>query len=200
MTITLSDIRFDCEQILPQGSINDPLVIKLCNQAQVDFMFQVYVPGTTTLAINTTSLSYVLSPTTIEDIRRIRLQSDITNLINRPYNPSYTLYNGVFEVPTPFTTVDTLLIDYYARLKTFTAMTDTIDLEDRFKPLYTSYIEAQYYLTPEAVAAMPGRSARYVPWLIAYQQYSSMYDKLKKQVTDYYTNSIGTQKPNTSGW
>jgi len=66
--------------------------------------------------------------------------------------------------------------------------------------LYTSYIEAQYYLTPEAVAAMPGRSARYVPWLIAYQQYSSMYDKLKKQVTDYYTNSIGTQKPNTSGW
>lgn len=198
--VTLSDIRFDCEQILPQGSINDPLVIKLCNQAQIDFMFQVYVPGSTTLAIDKTSLSYTLTPTTIESIRRIRLQSDITNLLNRPYNPVYTFYHGVFEVPLPFTAVDTLLIDYYARLKTFTTMSDTIDLEDRFKPLYTSYIEAQYYISPEAVAAMPGRSARYVPWLIAYQQYFGMYTKLKKQVTDYYTNSIGIQKPLSSGW
>jgi hypothetical protein len=200
MTVSLSDIRFDCEQVLPENVLTNEKVIKLCNEAQIDFMLQIFVPGSTTLAINTTSLSYTLSPTTIREIRRIRLQSDITNLINRPYNPVYTFYNGVFEVPAPFQQVDTLLIDYYKTLKTFTDMTDTIDLDDRFKPLYTSYIEAQYYISPEAVSAMPGHSSRYVPWLIAHQQYTTMYQSMRKQITDYYNIAIGIQKPNKSGW
>jgi hypothetical protein len=200
MATSLDDIRFDCELILPQGSLTNELVIKLCNQAQADFRLQINIPGSTTQVLNTTSLSYTLSPTTIRTIRRLRLQSDLDNHINRPYNPVYTFYNGLFEVPTPFTKVDTLLIDFYKELKTFTLMADTIDLDDRFKPLYTSYIEAQYYISPEAVAAMPGRSARYVPWLIAYQQYNTLYQTMKKQVTDFYTSSIGIQKPNESGW
>jgi hypothetical protein len=200
MAITLSDIRFDCELVLPQGALTNEMVMKWCNMAQVEFMLRIFIPGSTTLTLDTTSLSYTLTPTTIREIRRLRLQSDIDNHVNRSYNPVYTFYNGVFEVPTPFTKADTLLIDYYAYLKTFTAITDAIDIPDRFKPLYTSYIESQYYISPEAVAAMPGRSARYVPWLLAYQQYNSMYLNMKKQVADFYNIAIGIEKPAESGW
>jgi hypothetical protein len=199
MTTTLSDIRFECERILPEPITNE-LVIKLCNQAQADFMLRIFIPGSTTLAINNTALSYVLTPTTIRTIRRLRLQSDLDNKINRPYNPVYTFYNGLFEVPTPFLRADTLLIDFYAYLKTFTEMSDEIDLPDRFKPLYTSYIESQYYLLPTTIASMPGRSARYVPWLIAFEQYDKLFQTMKKQVTDFYTTAIGIQKPAESGW
>lgn len=200
MTTTLTNIREDCELILPQGALTNEKVIKLCNMAQAEFMLQIFIPGSTTLVLDTTSLTYTLSPTTIRDIRRLRLQSDIDNSLNRSYNPVYTFYNGVFEVPIPFTAVDTLLIDYYAFLKTFTDVTDTIDLPDRFKPLYTSYIEAQYYISPEAVADMPGKSSRYVPWLIAYQQYNTTYMTMKKQVSDFYNISTGIEKPAESGW
>jgi hypothetical protein len=199
MTTSLIDIRSTCEQTLEEV-LTDEKVIKWCNIAQADFMLRIFIPGSTTLTLDTTTLSYTLTPTTIRAIRRLRLQTDITNHINRPYNPVYTFYNGHFEVPAPFTAVDTLLIDYYAYLKTFTTITDTIDLDDRFKPLYTSYIESQYYLLPSTIANMPGRTARYVPWLIAYQQHTTMYESMKKQVTDFYTTSIGTQKASESGW
>jgi hypothetical protein len=197
---SLTDIRFDCELILPQDALTNEKVIKWCNEAQADFMLRIFIPKLTSLALDTTTLSYTWTPVNMREIRRLRLQSDIDKGINRPYNPVYTLYNGAFEVPAPFQKDDILLIDYYAYLTTFTAMADPIDLPDRFKPLYTSYIEAQYYITPEAVNSMPGRTARYVPWLIAYQQYSTLYEKMKKQVADFYNIAIGIEKPAESGW
>lgn len=194
MTISLSNIRFDCEETL-QDQINDVQVINWCNKATADFMLRVFIPGSTTQLLNTTSLTYTLTPTTIREIRRLRLQSDVTNSVNRPYNPVYTFYNGVFEVPQPFMSVDTLLIDYYAYLTTFTAVTQNIDLADRFKPLYTSYVEAQYYLSPS--------TRKNIGELQAQRMYDisiGVYSMMKKQVTDFYTISIGTQKPNGSGW
>lgn len=195
MTVTLSDIRFDCEQVLPDNALNNEKVIKWCNMATSDFMLQIFIPGSTTLAVNTTSLMYTLSPTTIREIRRIRLQTDITNLVNRPYNPVYTFYNGVFEIAAPFQAVDTLLIDYYKYLTTFTAVTDNIDIEDRFKPLYTSYIEAQWYLLPDAVKLVGDLQAQR-----KYDIAMGIYNRMRKQVTDFYTVFIGIQKPLTSGW
>jgi hypothetical protein len=200
MATTLNDIRYNCEEILPQGVLTNEKVIKWCNEAQADFMLRVFVPGSTTQILNTTALSYTLSPTTIREIRRLRLQSDLDNKINRPYNPVFSFYNGVFEVPTPFPKADTLLIDFYGFLKIFTKMDDVIDLPDRFKPLYTSYVESQYYISPEAVNAMPGHSARYVPWLLAFQQYDALYRSMKKQVADFYDIAMGIEKPMESGW
>jgi hypothetical protein len=199
MATTLSDIRFESEQILPQGALDDIKVIKWCTQAQADFMLRIFIPASTTLAIDTTTLSYAL-PANLKEIRRLRYQSDLDNNLNLPVTPVYTIYNGNFEVPYPFAKVDTLLIDYYRYMTTFTAMTDVIDLDDRFKPLYTSYIESQYFLTPEAINAMPGRTARYVPWLIASQQYTATYNMMKKQVASSYNLNIGVQKPKESGW
>lgn len=194
MTTSLSDIRFECEELL-ESTITDAKVLSWCNRAQADFMLRIFIPGSTTQLLDTTSLTYTLSPTTIREIRRLRLQTDVTNLVNRTYNPIYTFYNGVFEVPSPFTSVDTLLIDYYAYLTTFTAVTQNIDLADRFKPLYTSYIEAQYYLLPSTRKAIGELQAQRM-----YDISMNVYNMMKKQVTDFYITSIGIQKPAESGW
>lgn len=194
MTTTLSDIRFLVQEEI-EDQITNEKVIQWCNIAQADFMLRIFIPGSTTLAINTTSLTYTLSPTTIREIRRLRLQTDLTNLINRPYNPVYTFYNGVFEVPAPFTAADTLLIDYYAYLTTFTTIADNIDLPDRFKPLYTSYIKAMYYGLPSTHKAIGDNAAE-----MNYQREYGTHLSLKKQVSDFYIKEIGIQKPAESGW
>lgn len=178
-----------------QDQLNDKQIINWCNQANADFMLRIFIPGSTTQAIDTTSLSYTLTPVTIRSIRRLRLQSDVTNKLNRPYNPVYTFYNGLFEVPQPFLSADTLLIDYYAYLTTFTAATDEIDLEDRFKPLYTSYVEMQYYLLASTRKNIGELQSQRM-----YEIAFGIYNMMKKQVTDFYTISIGIQKPLTSGW
>lgn len=194
MTTTLEDIRFIVERDVGDQLDND-YVINKCNVAQADFMLRIFIPGSTTQLLDTTSLTYTLSPTTIREIRRLRLQSDIDNLVNRPYNPVYTFYNGVFEVPSPFTAVDTLLIDYYAYLTTFTLITESIQLNDRFKPLYTSYVEAQYYLlasTRKSIGELPAQRM--------YDIGMNVYSMMKKQVSDFYNVEIGIQKPKESGW
>lgn len=194
MATTLSDIRFIVERDI-ENYLENQSVINWANAAQAEFMLQIFIPGSTTQAINTTSLTYALTPTTIRQIRRLRLQSDIDNLRNRTYNPVYTFYNGVFEVPAPFGAADTLLIDFYANLKTFTAITDAIDLADRFAPLYTSFIKTMYYALPSTRVKIGEKSAD-----TNYQREYSLHLTLKKQVSDFYINAIGIQKPAESGW
>lgn len=194
MTTTLSDIRFAVQEEI-EDQISNEKVIQGCNIAQAEFMLRIFIPGSTTQAITTTALTYTLSPTTIRQIRRLRLQSDVDDKINRAYNPVYTFYNGVFEVPTPFGAADTLLIDYYAYLKTFTAISDTIDLADRFKPLYTSYIKAMYYSLPSTRASIGENAAD-----MNYQREYNIHLSIKKQVSDFYITAIGIQKPAESGW
>ena len=150
MATSLANIRFKVEQEIEDTLINE-LVINWSNIAQSEFMLRIFVPGSTTLAITTADLTYAL-PSDVREIRRIRRQSDLDNGINRPYNPVYTFYNGNFEVPTAFTSADTLLIDYYAFLTFFTDIEDEIDLDDRFFPLYTSYIKAMYFQMPTTIA------------------------------------------------
>jgi len=193
MAVTLEEVRFiverDTEDILDNES-----VINWSNMAQNDFMLRIYVPGNTTITINTTAISYPVS-TDIREIRRIRRQSDIDNGINRPFYPVYTLYNGNFEVPVPFGTDDTLLIDYYRYLKFFTDITDAIDLQDRFFPLYTSFVESRYYRLPSTVNKIGAKQAE-----LKYQDSFGIYMANKKQVADAYNIDIGIQKPAESGW
>lgn len=191
---TLSTIRFDCQETL-QDEINDAMVVKWCNEGHADFNLRIFIPGSTTQLLDTTSLTYTLSPTTIRTIRRLRLQTDIDNYINRDYTPIYTFYNGVFEVPYPFSAVDTLLIDYYAYLTTFTDVTESIQLNDRFKPLYTSYIESQYYALPSTRKIVGELYAQRM-----YDQRYAFYLMMKKQVSQFYNLDIGVQTLNGSGW
>lgn len=193
MATTLSDIRFIVEREI-QSTLENELVINWCNVAQAELMLRIDVPGNTTLAIDTETLEYTL-PVTIREIRRLRYQSDIDNGYNRSVHPVYTLYNGKFEVPEPFAQSDTLLIDYYAYLTTFTAITDEIDLDDRFAPLYTNYIKAAYYSLPSTRQSIGDAQVQQM-----YEQTYGYYTMIKKQVTDYYIIAIGTQFPAESGW
>lgn len=194
MTTTLSQIRFIVERDI-EDTLDDQSIINWSNMAQSDFSLRLFVPGSTTQVINTTSLTYTLSPTTIREIRRLRLQSDIDRKINRDYNPVYTFYNGVFEVPSPFTAADTLLIDYYRSLTFFTDIDDVIDLQDRFFPLYTSYIEMRYYRLPSTMKKIGPDESN-----LRHQDSFGVYSSTKKQVADAYNIDIGIQKPSESGW
>lgn len=193
MTTTLAQIRYIAERDV-EDTLDNQSVINWSNMAQNDFMLRIFVPDSTTLAINTTSLSYNVSPD-IREIRRIRRQSDIDNGINRPYYPVYTLYDGVFEVPVAFDAADTLLIDYYRYLTYFDDIDDAIDLQDRFNPLYTSYIEMRYYRLPSVIAKLGLAAAD-----ARYQDSFGVYGAMKKQVADAYNLDIGIQKPKESGW
>lgn len=193
MATTLSDIRFIVEREI-QSTLENELIINWCNVAQAELMLRIDVPGNTTLVIDTETLEYTL-PVTIREIRRLRYQSDIDNGYNRAVHPVYTFYNGKFEVPAPFAQADTLLIDYYAYLTTFTAITDEIDLDDRFAPLYTNYIKAAYYSLPSTRQSIGDAQAQQM-----YEQTYGYYTMIKKQVTDYYIIAIGTQFPAESGW
>jgi hypothetical protein len=193
MTVTLSQIRFTAEEEL-EDHLSNENVINWCNLAQTEFLLRIIVPGNTTIDINTTDVSYTLN-TNIREIRRLRLQSDLDNNINRPYNPVYTFYNGVFEVPSPFTSEDTLLIDYYAYLSSFDDISDTIDIADRFKPLYTSYVEMMYYRLPSTRSKIGEAMAQ-----LMYEQQFGIHQSIKKQVADYYIIDKGVEKPRESGW
>lgn len=193
MATTLSDIRFLVEAEVG-NQIDNQLVIQWCNLAQADFMLRIFIPSSTTITLDTTTLSYPL-PATYRETRRFRLQSDLDNGFNRNYYPVHTIYNGNFEVPVPFSAVDDLLIDYYAYLTTFSTISDVIDLEDRFAPLYTSYVKSQFYRLPLAKQQIGDNEAKR-----AYDIEFNVYLNMKKQVSDFYIKSIGIQKPAESGW
>lgn len=194
MATTIEDIRFTVERNVQEVLEND-FVIHACNVAQAEFMLRVKIPGSTTLTVDTTTLEYNSLPSSILEFRRFRWQSDLDNGYNRPISPVYTWYNGIFEVPVPFPKADDLLIDYYAYLSDFTEIDDEIDLADRFKPLYTSYVEAVYYNLPSSRDRFGEQQAQRM-----YERSYAYYSNIKKQVMDYYIVSIGTQKPAESGW
>ena len=192
--ITLEDIRFKVERDI-QDQLDNESVIDWSNVAQNEFLLRITLPGSLTLAIDTTSISYDLSAYAIREFRRFRLQSDIDNGFNRNFNPVYTFYNGTFEVPSAFPADDDLLIDYYGNLRFFTAIDDEIDLDDRFYPLYTTFIKMMYYQLPSVVEKLGVERAE-----MRYQSNMNMHNVAKKQVADFYLISNGIEKPRESGW
>lgn len=189
---TLSDIRYICERNV-EGTLDNDQVVNWCNLANSEFNLRLFIPGSTTLDVTTSDLTYTLS-TSIRQIRRIRSQTDLNNGINREIYPVYTFYNGKFEVPTAFSTADTLLIDYYAYLTVFTDIANNIDLADRYKEFYTSYVEMKYHMLP-SVHEKLGSLAD-----IKYQSASTLHAIIRKQVADFYVIDNGIEKPQESGW
>jgi hypothetical protein len=194
MSTTLSQIRFIVEQNIQDGLDNET-VINRCNIAQSEFMLRVKIPASTTLVVDTSTITYTTLPATILEFRRFRFQSDIDNGYNRSVSLIFSYYNGKFEVPAPFSKADTLLIDYYSHLTTFTDIADTIDLPDRFSSLYTSYLESVYFNLPKTRADIGEQVAQ-----ARYEQAYGYYQMIKKQVMDYYIVAIGVEKPGESGW
>lgn len=194
MTITLEDIRFKVERDI-QDQLDNDSIIDWANVAQNEFMLRITLAASLTLAIDTTTISYDLSAYAIREFRRFRLQSDIDNGINRNYYPVYTFYDGNFEVPSAFPAADSLLIDYYGNLQFFTSITDEIELDDRFYPLYTTFIKMMYYQLPSVTEKLGAERSD-----MRLSSNKSMHDMAKKQVSDHYLISNGIEKPRESGW
>lgn len=193
MAVTLYDIRFLVEHNV-QERLDDPWIINQSNAAQIELLQRVFIPGTYNLPVNQTDLSYTLPPE-IYEIRSIRSLENYNNGFNVPIYPVYTYYNGLFQVPVSYFKDDTFIIDYYKRMKTFNTIDDAIDIEDHFKTLYSAYIEAMYYNLATTRANIGEVSA-----LNNYNLNMNYYQTMKKQVTDFYINAVGTEKPAESGW
>lgn len=191
---TLADVRFIAERDIEDHLDNDS-VIAWANAAQNEFMLRIFIPDSLTLPVNTTDLSYDLTVENIREFRRIRRQSDLDNGVNRPYYPVYTFYNGIFEVPVAFQTTDTLLIDFYRFMTYFTDIEDTIDLDERFLPLYTTYIKSQYYQLSSTAERIGVERAS-----IKHQEALNAHNIAKKQVADYYIIATKPERVKESGW
>lgn len=146
---TLEDIRFVIERAV-KGNVENEEVINWCNDAQTEIIMIVDLADTLVIPVNTEDLAY---PADIEvkRINRMWLQSERDAGVDRDIAMGYRIYNGQIIFETRFQRQDTLNIDYYRHLKYFTDITDAIDIEDRFKTLYTSYGTAQYYDNPQTI-------------------------------------------------
>lgn len=149
MATTLEQIRFDIERAV-KSSVEDAEVINWSNDAQIELISTVELPATTSIAVTTSALSYALS-IDVKRVNRLWLQSERDAGVDRDIPKAYRIYNGSIIFESLFGQADTLNIEYYKHLKYFTAITDAIDVEDRFKSLYTSYGIAQYYDNPHTI-------------------------------------------------
>jgi hypothetical protein len=138
MTTTLSAIRFLIEQ-QSEPTTNEDVII-WCNEVNMDVGMNIDIPATPqTIVLDVNTLNYPLSAN-LKIINRLRLQSDITAGIDLSLNIKYRIYNGEIIIPNVFWVApDSLVVDYYKHMSYFTAITEAIDIADRFTPLYTFY-------------------------------------------------------------
>lgn len=180
MTTSLSDIRFILQMELQDSTIDNEIVIIWCNNANSDFGINLNIPTTSTVDVITTELSYTL-PADLKVINRLFFQSDITNGLDREYTGSYRIYNGQIIFPMYFTQADTLNIDYYKQMTYFTAITDAIDIDDRFNTIYTAYSKMQYYSLPTTIEKLGAQQANRKA-----QDAQLMYQSVKHAVVQQY--------------
>lgn len=179
MTTTLLDIRFIIERNIGDTLDNDTM-IHWMNDGQMDFGVNLYIPETAQITLDTTSLSYN-EPAQLKQIVRMWLQSDYDNGVDREFRGPYRRYNGKIIFPIPFPTVDTLNVDYFKTMKYFAAITDTIDIADRFTPIYTTYGEMRYYMLPRVAQQLGNLGQRNL------QTAQQTYQMLKRQVVQEYS-------------
>lgn len=149
MAITLSEIRFDIERSV-KDSVENEDVVNWCNDAQTELLMIIDLPDTISIAITTGVNAYPFTAD-VKRINRMWLQSVRDAGVDRDISKSYRIYNGEIIFETQFDKEDTLHIEYYKHLTYFTDIADLIDVEDRFKTLYTSYGIAQYYDNPQVI-------------------------------------------------
>lgn len=176
---TLSQIRFIIER--NAGPVLDDLVVNWCNEAQSELIMLIEIPDSATIAVNTTDLAYT-EPTNIKRINRLWLQSERDSGIDRDINKGYRRYGGMIIFETLFGQEDTLNIEYYKHFTYFTDISESIDLEDRYTTLYTSYGQAQYYDIPSVIERLGDQPARR-----QYDKHYGRYLNIKDQIAAQYT-------------
>lgn len=172
MATTLSSIRFLIEREAKENVENED-IINWCNQVNIDVGTGINIPSATPQSITllTTTIEYSLNAD-LKVINRLRLQSDIDDDIDRDLNIKYRIYNQKIILPnsTFWVAPDTLVVDYYKHMTYFAAVTESIDIADRFTPLYTFY----------GLKKIKGT-----------EEYERMYQNMKNQVISYY--SLGNE-------
>lgn len=180
MTLKLSDLRYAVEREV-RDTIENDLMIIWCNNANMEFGTRLNIPTTATIALNTTDLKYA-EPTGVKQINRLWLQSDYDNGVYREFTWPYRRYNGYLWFTVPYQEADTLNVDYYKDMTYFTDITDPIDIDDRYSPLYTFFAKMNYYRLPEVMQKM-GESAARKEAEAATQAYLMM----KNSILSYYS-------------
>jgi hypothetical protein len=183
MTTTISTIRNNVERELGETFDNE-LILLWCNNAQIDFGAGINVPATSTIAVTTTALTYPL-PIDLKIITRLWSQTEYNNGIDAPLQANYRIFNGNIIFSSYFREAFTLNIDYYKNLKYFTAVTDVIDIDDRFITIYTYYCKAMYYMERKTISGTSIRDIRIA--MLASQSVLNMYNMIKAQVIQQYS-------------
>lgn len=169
MATTLSEIRFLIERNLsdlPVTITNDDMII-WANEVNMDVGINIDIPADPqTITLDTSTLAYDLNAN-LKIINRLRLQSDIDAGDDISLTMNYRIYNGQIIIPTVFWVApDNLIVDYYKHMTYFSAITESIDIPDRFTPLYTFYVIKHF--KPD---------------------YEARYQAMKDQVVSYYSLS-----------
>ncbi|CAM4097651.1 hypothetical protein L1N85_10690 [Paenibacillus alkaliterrae] len=180
MAKTLEDIRFLIEQEV-KTPIENQDVINWCNQVNADIGMNINIPATpSSIALTATALEYTL-PTNLKIINRLRLQSIINEGIDTEFGVNYRIYNGKIIFPrTLWIAPDTLVVDYYKHLTTFTLITNAIELDDRYYPIYQFYGLLKYYRQPSVVSQLGEAHARRES-----ETNERLYNGMKNQLTAY---------------
>lgn len=179
MVTTLAQIRFIIERSVGR-SLENEWVINACNDAQAEFSLDINIPDTTTISLTTEVLEYPL-PVGLKVINRLWLQSDFDAGIDKEFKWKYRIYNGNLIFHQSWVQTDTLNVDFYKHMTYFTDITNEIDLDDRFSPLYTAYGQREYYDLPD-VKSQLGESAAQKNW----EKHNARYMAIRQQVTSYY--------------
>jgi hypothetical protein len=179
VTTTLSQIRFIIER--NAGPVENESVVNWCNEAQSELIMLIEIPTSATIAVTTTDLAYT-EPVNIKRINRLWLQSERDSGIDRDISKSYRRYGGKIIFERLFGQADTLNIEFYKHFTYFTDITQSIDLEDRYTTLYTSYGQAQYYDIPSVIERLGDQAARR-----QYDKHYARYLNIKDQIAAQYT-------------
>lgn len=149
MATTLSDIRFEIERFV-KDTVENEEVIDWCNDAQIELLAIINLPDAVYIPVNTSDISYTFAAD-VKRINRMWLESEREAGVDRDLPNSYRIYNEEIIFQNRFDRDDTLHIEFYRHLTYFTDINDLIDIDDRYKTLYTSYGIAQYYDNPQTI-------------------------------------------------
>lgn len=180
MAKSLIDIRFIIEKQIKPYTLDNEDVIIWGNEVNADIGMNINIPSSGDITLTTTNLQYAL-PTDLKIINRLQLQSVIDEGIDAEFGVKYRIYNGNIIFPhTLWIAPDTLVVDYYKHLTTFTTIEDLIELDDRYVPIYQFYGLMKFYEMPEVIEKM-GEQAASRKML----SYEKKYEDIKNKLTAY---------------
>lgn len=176
---TIEQIRFIVER--DGVMLESEWVLNKCNEAQADFGVNINIPATTTINITTDVITYVL-PANLKIINRLWLTSDRNYEIDKEFKWPYRIYNGSIIFVRPYRNAETLNVDYFRNMTYYTSPTETVDLPDRFNPLYTSFIKMEYYDLALVKAELGAEQARR-----EWEKHNARYLAMQRQVISNYS-------------